>query len=104
MADQLTKTSTTMWPVSDPAPQPSAAGRQFKTLWLQDTQLEAASCVPEEGTGAYELLREYNVTPLRQQRIPREYFKMPAEERDSRIWALRNQLGDRLVVLAEEDG
>jgi quinolinate synthase len=67
--------------------------------WLVNPQLEPASCVPEEGTGAYDLLRNYSVTPLRQQRIPREYFKMPAEERDARIWALRNQLGDRLVVL-----
>jgi quinolinate synthase len=67
--------------------------------WLVNPQLEPASCVPEEGTGAYELLHRYDVTPLRQQRIPREYFKMPADERDARIWALRNQLGDRLVVL-----
>jgi quinolinate synthase len=67
--------------------------------WLINPQLEPASCVPEEGTGAYELLRRYDVGPLRQERIPRSYFKMPAEERDARIWALRNQLGDRLVVL-----
>ena len=41
----------------------------------------------------------YGASPLRQQKIPREYFKMPADERDARIWALRNQLGDRLVIL-----
>jgi quinolinate synthase len=67
--------------------------------WFENAQLESASCVPEEGVGAYPTLRRYGVTPLQQQRIPREYFKMPAEERDARIWTLRNQLGDRLVVL-----
>ncbi|MCC6791140.1 MAG: quinolinate synthase NadA [Thermomicrobiales bacterium] len=67
--------------------------------WFENTQLESASCVPEESVGAYPTLRRYGVTPLQQQRIPREYFKMPAIERDARIWALRNQLGDRLVVL-----
>lgn len=69
------------------------------TPWLVDTQLDPASCVPEVGTGAYDRLRAYGVRPLRQQRIPREYFKMDPAERDARIWALRNQLGDRLVVL-----
>jgi quinolinate synthase len=69
------------------------------STWFDRPQLEVASCVPEEGTGAYSMLRRYGAEPLRQQRIPREYFKMPAEERDARIWALRHQLGDRLVVL-----
>lgn len=69
------------------------------TLWLGDLQMPAASCVPEEGTGAYEQLAEYGVSPLRQKRIPREYFKMPAEERDAKIWALKEQLGSRLTIL-----
>ncbi len=67
--------------------------------WLSSPQLAPADCVPEEGVGAYGLLRRYGVSPLRQERIPRSYFKLPAEERDERIWALRRQLGDRLVVL-----
>jgi len=67
--------------------------------WLINPQLPAASCVPEEGTGAYELLHRYDVGPLRQERIPRSYFKMDPIERDARIWALRNQLGERLVIL-----
>ncbi len=67
--------------------------------WLIQPQLGVADCVPEEGTGAYDQLRRYGVGPLRQERIPRQYFKLPAEERDARIWALRNQLGDRLTIL-----
>ncbi len=69
------------------------------STWLIDPQLEPASCVPEEGVGAYDRLRTYGVTPLRQERIPRAYFKMPAAERDARIWALRRQIGERLVIL-----
>ncbi len=69
------------------------------TLWLVDPQMEAASCVPEEGTGAYEQLKAYGVGPMRQERIDRSYFKMPTEERDARIWELRHQLGSRLVIL-----
>ncbi len=67
--------------------------------WLVTPQLEPAACVPEEGTGAYEQLRHYGVGPLRQERIPRAYFKMAAEERDEKIWALKRQLGGRLVIL-----
>ena len=67
--------------------------------WLVDPQLEPASCVPEEGVGAYSLLRRYGVSPLQQERIPRAYFKMPADERDGRIWQLRHRLGNRLVIL-----
>ncbi|HEV2527322.1 MAG TPA: quinolinate synthase NadA [Thermomicrobiales bacterium] len=83
---------------SNPATE-RATDAQVLTPWLVDTQLDAAACVPEEGTGAYDTLRAYGVQPLRQQRIPRAYFKMDAIERDSRIRALRAQLGDRLVVL-----
>ncbi|MBX3071194.1 MAG: quinolinate synthase NadA [Thermomicrobiales bacterium] len=67
--------------------------------WFDNTQLGTATCVPEEGTGAYETLLTYGATPLRQERIPRDYFKMPAEERDARTWELRRAIGDQLVIL-----
>lgn len=67
--------------------------------WLVDPQLEPAACVPEEGTGAYDQLRQYGVESMRQERIPRSYFKMDATERDAKIWDLKRQLGDRLVIL-----
>src|SRR5688572_27555237 len=84
---------------------PLALGKRQMTYgskpntWFENTQLGTATCVPEEGTGAYDTLRDYGALPLRQERIPREYFKMPAEERDEKIWRLRNQIGDRLVIL-----
>jgi len=67
--------------------------------WFHNPQLEPASCVPEEGTGAYDLLHRYGAEAFRQERIPRTYFKMDAAERDVRIWRLRRELGERLVVL-----
>ena len=67
--------------------------------WFLEPQLNPAACVPEETVGAYPTLRRYGATPLRQERIPREYLKMDGVERDARIWALRRQLGDRLVIL-----
>jgi len=85
-----------LWPASG---QQAGNGIDKPVTWLVNPQLEEASCVPEEGTGAYEQLRRYGVGPLRQERIDRAYFKMPAEERDSRIWELRNQLGSRLTIL-----
>jgi quinolinate synthase len=84
---------------------PLALGKRQMTYgskpntWFENTELGTATCVPEEGTGAYDTLRDYGALPLRQERIPREYFKMPAEERDEKIWRLRNQIGDRLVIL-----
>lgn len=69
------------------------------SIWFAESQLPSASCVPEEGVGAYDTLRTYGTTPLKQARIPREYFKMDATERTERIWAARRALGDRLVVL-----
>src|SRR5689334_5633209 len=84
------------------APVLERPGLQFgskPSSWFADSQLTSASCVPEEGVGAYKTLRDYGVGPLRQQRIPRDYFKMPAFERDARIWALRRELGERLVIL-----
>jgi quinolinate synthase len=80
-----------------PSADPEPASRP--ATWLVEPQLAPASCVPEEGVGAYDLLHRYGVSPLRQERIPRSYFKLPAAERDERIWALRRRLGDRLVIL-----
>ncbi len=69
------------------------------SIWFDNQQLGTATCVPEEGTGAYETLDDYQALPMRQQRIPREYFKMPEDERSAKIWALKEQLGERLVIL-----
>ncbi len=84
----------TLWPTTT-----TAHASEKPVVWLESPQLEPASCVPEEGTGAYEQLRAYGVGPLRQERIDRAYFKMDAGERDARIWELRNQLGSRLTIL-----
>jgi quinolinate synthase len=84
--------------IERPATAPLPFGQSLSS-WFIDSQLNPASCVPEESVGAYSTLRQYGVSPLRQQKIPREYFKLPAEERNARIWALRKQLGDRLVIL-----
>jgi quinolinate synthase len=70
-----------------------------RSEWFDNQQLGVATCVPEEGTGAYETLFTYGSTPKKQAKIPREYFKMPAEERDARTWEARNQVGDKLVIL-----
>ena len=35
----------------------------------------------------------------RQERIPREYFKLSGPEREAKIWALKRQLGEDLVIL-----
>ncbi len=98
---QKTRTVETLWPATDaptdietPVSEPSTA-----TMWFHNPQMEVASCTPEEGTGAYDRLFAYGVDSPRQERIPREYFKMPADERDGRIRELRNQLGDRLTIL-----
>ena len=77
----------------------ASASPAARITWFQNPQVEPAACVPEEGAGAYDVLHRYGVTPLLQQRIPRSYFKLPAAERDERIWALKHQLGDRLVIL-----
>ncbi len=95
MANKSAASAATMWPSAGDATEQ----RPYKTLWLADPQLEPASCVPEEGTGAYEQLNDYGVGPIQQERIPRTYFAMPDEERDARIFALKDQLGDRLTIL-----
>ncbi|HEV2129030.1 MAG TPA: quinolinate synthase NadA [Thermomicrobiales bacterium] len=94
MANNMNPGTATLWPETKPAEE-----RKFKTLWLQDTQLEPAACVPEEGIGAYDRLAAYDVHPNHQEKIRREYFRMPVEERDARIFALKEQLGDRLTIL-----
>ncbi len=93
-------TGTTMWPATA-----SSGGvitlepAEKANRWYADAQLDAAECLPEEGTGAYSLLDRYKVTPMGQERIDRAYFKMDAAERDRKIWELRNQLGTRLTIL-----
>ncbi|MCC6315756.1 MAG: quinolinate synthase NadA, partial [Thermomicrobiales bacterium] len=67
--------------------------------WFGGPQLATADCVPEATVQAYEILSRYGASPLRQKRIPREYFKMPGDERDAKIRELKRALGDRLVVL-----
>jgi quinolinate synthase len=104
MSVNRTRSASSLWPTSsaatltieDTREKPS---RDKATLWLIDPQMEPSSCVPEEGTGAYDQLHAYGVQPMRQERIPREYFKMPADERDARIWELRRELGSRLTIL-----
>src|SRR5215217_9316303 len=82
------------------APAPAAIlDRNAAAPWLAKPQLKAADCVPEESVGAYGLLRRYGVAAPRQERIPREYFKMAGPERDAKIWALKRQLGEDLVIL-----
>jgi len=82
------------------APAPAAVTNSTASApWLAKPQLKPADCVPEESVGAYQLLRRYGVTAPRQERIPREYFKMSGPERDARIWALKRTLGEELVIL-----
>jgi quinolinate synthase len=95
---QDTKTAQTFWPVNDvvemPVSEPSTA-----TMWFHQPQMEVASCTPEEGVGAYDRLVAYGVSANRQEKIPTTYFKMPSEERDAKIRALRERLGTRLTIL-----
>lgn len=83
-----------------PNPRPISLKFGEKTSeWFDNQQLGVAACVPEEGTGAYETLYTYGSTPKKQAKIPREYFRMPVEERDARTWEARNTVGERLVIL-----
>ena len=89
-----------MWPTSPTKGGTATLERpEASSRWYASSQLDTANCVPEEGTGAYNLLERYQVGPLRQERIDRAYFKMDASERDARIWNLKRQLGDRLTIL-----
>src|SRR5215216_2445448 len=82
------------------APAPAAIlDRNAAAPWLAQPQLKPADCVPEDSVGAYKLLRRYGVAAPRQERIPREYFKMVGPERDAKIWTLKRQLGEDLVIL-----
>ncbi len=81
------------------APAPAALPGHTAAPWLAKPQLKPADCVPEDSVGAYQLLRHYGVAAPRQERIPREYFTMAGPERDARIWALKRQLGEELVIL-----
>jgi quinolinate synthase len=77
----------------------SAAAARPAVRWFHQPQLAPAPCVPEEGVGAYDLLSRYGAEAMRQEKLPRAYFKMDPAERDAKIRALRAQLGERLVVL-----
>lgn len=100
---QRTKLSDTMWPTtpdSDGDVGTAVANRATTAaMWFSDPQMDVASCTPEESVGAYDRLTSYGVSPIKQERISREYFKMPAEERDARIFELKAELGDRLTIL-----
>ena len=99
---QTTTTSRTLWPTTDTKTESESATTRepsTATMWFNHPQMDVASCTPEEGVGAYDRLRTYGVTPQRQEKIPTEYFKMPAAERDAKIFALKEQLGDRLTIL-----
>lgn len=93
MADA--RSTATIEPV---ASEPLQFGQSLSS-WFLEPQLNPASCVPEETVGTYDTLRKYGASPLRQQKIPREYLKMPVEERDEIIWGLKKRLGDRLIIL-----
>src|SRR5215216_1603903 len=83
-----------------PVAPPWAVGTDHTAApWLAKPQLQPADCVPEQSIGAYRLLRRYGVAAPRQERIPREYFKMAGPERDAKIWALKRQLSEDLVIL-----
>ncbi len=69
------------------------------TVWFHQPQMDVASCTPEESVGAYNRLQNYGQTPFRQEKIDTSYFKMPAAERDAKIFELRRQLGTRLTIL-----
>jgi quinolinate synthase len=60
---------------------------------------ETSTCVPEDGTGAHDLLARYGVQRQTQLKIDRDYFTMPQNEREERTWDYRRALGDRLIVL-----
>jgi quinolinate synthase len=60
---------------------------------------EQSTCIPEQGTGAYDLLARYGAQRPVQPKVPRDYFTMPQAEREARTWEYRHRLADRLVVL-----
>ncbi|MCO5215852.1 MAG: quinolinate synthase NadA [Thermomicrobiales bacterium] len=92
MVQEATKT---LWPTTATTTDNATTA----TMWFHQPQMDVASCTPEESVGAYERLQTYGTTPQRQEKIDTSYFKMPAEERDARIFALKKQLGTRLTIL-----
>ncbi len=91
--------STTERPAAVAAGSAILAAERPAVRWFHEPQLNPAPCVPEESVGAYDLLDRYGAEAMKQERLPRAAFKMDAAERDAKIWELRRQLGDRLVVL-----
>src|SRR5699024_7469854 len=92
MVREATKT---LWPTTATTTDDATTA----TVWFKQPQMDVASCTPEESVGAYDRLQTYGMTPQRQEKIDTRYFKMPAEERDAKINALREQLGSRLTIL-----
>lgn len=93
MVQESTKT---LWPTTATKTDDTST---TATIWFNQPQMDVASCTPEEGVGAYERLENYGVTSQRQQKIDTSYFKMPAAERDAKIFKLKQQLGSRLTIL-----
>lgn len=93
MVQEATKT---LWPTTATKTDDTAT---TAVDWFHKPQMDVASCTPEEGVGAYERLLNYGVTNARQQKIDTRYFKMPAEERDAKIFELKRRLGKRLTIL-----
>lgn len=87
--------SKTLWPTTATTTDNATTA----TVWFNQPQMDVASCTPEESVGAYERLQTYGMTPQRQEKIDTAYFKMPAAERDARIFALKKQLGSKLTIL-----
>lgn len=92
MVQEATKT---LWPTTAT----STDNATTATIWFNQPQMDVASCTPEESVGAYDRLDTYGITPSRQEKIDTRYFKMPAAERDARIFELKRQLGSRLTIL-----
>lgn len=93
------QSARTLWPTTSTTTATEATETPTATLWFHTPQMDVATCTPEEGVGAYERLTNYGVSQERQVKIPTEYFKMPADERDAKIFALKEQLGSRLTIL-----
>lgn len=92
MVQESTKT---LWPTTATTTDNATTA----TVWFNQPQMDVASCTPEESVGAYDRLQTYGQTPQRQEKIDTKYFKMPAAERDAKIFALKKQLGSRLTIL-----
>lgn len=92
MVQEATKT---LWPTTATTTDDATTA----SVWFQQPQMDVASCTPEESVGAYDRLQTYGITPQRQEKIDTRYFKMPAAERNERIFALQRQLGSRLTIL-----